>query len=145
MNTGYVYVGSAVDERVFRYGVGYSQTSRIGDVTPYFDYEFSAQSWGDQPFGNDGEGIIRWVTAIIKHKNGYHFSLTPNLDDVDLPTVNFAGGAPPGGLTEQIVKVRVWVMRRGNRIAFTLRTLELLGYFELVDVLYQYIPIRVGP
>lgn len=145
MNTGYVYLGEATGERVLRYGVGYVQAAAGGDVNPYFGYEFEAQSWGDQPFGNDGEGVIRWITAIVKHKNGYHFTLTPNLDDVDLQSQNFAGGAPSGGLTEQIVRCRAWVMRRANRVAFTLKTVELPGYFELVDVLYQYIPIRVGP
>lgn len=146
MNTGYVYCGEMGGSRIFRYNnSAYFQQARATDLGFIFDYEFEAGAWGEQPFGNDGEGIFRWMTVVIKHLHGYNIQVVPNVDDVDLPPSNFAGGAPPNGKPEQIVRCRVWMETRGNRLSFTVRSLSLPGYLELLDVVYQPVAIRMGP
>jgi len=146
MQTGNVYLGERDGERIFRYGNGaYTQEARTGDIGFIFGYQLELQSWPVFPFGNHGEGVFRWVTALLKHSNGYHVRLTAYVDELEITFKDFAGGPAPGGTLSQVVRCPLWLQLRGNRLAFALRSLALSGEFELVDVLYQPILIRMGP
>jgi hypothetical protein len=144
---GTVYFGQQNGGKVVRYGAPIDQQ-------PY-QYAMEVGVWGDQPFGNHGEGIVRWLTVIIKHTNGYNIFVAPNLDDVDLPFTRFQGPPPPappfpgplipGTVNEQIVRCTIWLGKRFNRLAWSITAPNPPGYLELLDVLYNYITIRAGP
>jgi hypothetical protein len=132
-----VYVGEASGPRIIRYGVGVSQ---VGDP-----FQLEVRYWDAYPFGQDGEGVIRELVGFIRHTAGYNVDLVPIVDGVELSASRFSGGAPGGGLTEAIAECRAAVFRRCTRIGAILRTVQVLGETELVDVGYQPIVLRESP
>jgi hypothetical protein len=134
---GYVYFGENAGARILRYGVGYSQT---GDP-----YQLEVRYWDAYPFGQDGEGVIRELVGFIRHTAGYNVDLVPIVDGVELSASRFSGGAPPGGLTEAIAECRAAVFERCTRIGAIVRSVQLFGETELVDVGYQPVPLRESP
>jgi len=137
-NVGYVYLGEAAGARIIRADVGFSQ---VGDP-----YNLDAETWSDRPLGDAGEVDFRWVMALVKHTQGYNLQIQPFVDGdpVGLPTA-FSAGPPPGTRMEAIDRLFVWVQKRGNRVDVQLTTLQVLGYTELVDIVYGYLPIKEGP
>jgi len=101
------------------------------------------RTWPDRPLGDDGECIFRWLTALVRHTNGYAIRMTPIVDGVPGPDVDFNGAAPAAG-SEEVARLRCWPMLRGNRIEAIVKTTALLGPIEMVDVQYGYAPIRMG-
>lgn len=137
MNVGYVYLGEQAGARIVRYGVGFSQ---VGNP-----YTFDVRTWEARPFGSDGEGVFRDLVILLRHTAGYNFTVTPYVDDVALPPQTFSGAAPPGAQTAAVVRVRVWIQARGNRLSVEVATNSLPGDTELVDIFYSFTPIRSTP
>lgn len=132
---GYLYLGESAGGRIIRTGVGVTQ---IGDP-----YQLELYTWDDRPLGDDGECIFRWLTAIVRHTMGYAIQVTPIVDGVPSNPSAFSGGAPPAG-TEAVERLRSWPLKRGNRIAALVKTTQIFGPTELVDVQFGYTPIRTG-
>lgn len=132
---GALYLGEAAGGRILRAGQGFTQ---VGDA-----YQFEVSTWDDRPLGDDGEAIFRWVTALVGHTAGYAIRVTPIVDGVAVGDFDFTGGVPAAG-TSEVVRLRCWPMRRGNRISAIVKTTSILGPTELVDVQYGYAPIRSG-
>lgn len=131
---GNLYFGEAAGGRIIRGGIGFSQ---IGDA-----YQLELSTWDDRPFGEDGEGILRWMTAVVRHTNGYAIALTPVADGVELGPFTFNAGAPPG--SDALARLTCQPKVRCNRIAAIVKTTQILGPIELVDVVYGYKLIRPG-
>lgn len=134
---GYVYLGEAVGARIIRYGVG---SSSVGDP-----YRLEVRYWDAYPFGQDGEGVVRELVAFIRHMAGYNVELVPVVNGVELPASQFSGGGPSGGLTEALAECRAAVFQRCTRIGAIVRTVQVLGETEIVDVGYQPILLRESP
>lgn len=137
-NVGYVYLGEAAGARIIRADVGFGQ---VGDP-----YQMDALSWSDRPLGDAGEVDFRWAMALVKHQQGYNLSLQPFVDgDPAGGPFNFSAGPPPGSRIEAVDRLLFWILRRGNRLDVQLTTLAVLGYTELVDIVYGWLPIKEGP
>jgi len=134
---GYVYVGEAAGARIIRYGVGFGS---VGDP-----YQLEVRYWDAYPFGQDGEGVVRELVAFIRHTAGYNVEVVPVVDGAELSASRFSGGGPPGGLTEELVECRAAVFQRCTRIGAIVRTVQVLGETEVVDVGYQPIVLRESP
>ncbi|HYL22502.1 MAG TPA: hypothetical protein VEU74_12125 [Gemmatimonadales bacterium] len=138
MPGGYVYLGEAAGGRILRTSVGSVQ---VGDP-----YNLDVYTWDDRPAGDNGEGVFRWLTVLLKHTNGYNVNITPVIDGVPRGTgANFSAGPPPSSELEEVARLTQWPMARGNRMGVIVTTLQLLGPTELVDVEYSFAPIRTGP
>src|SRR6266849_3253743 len=134
MPAGYSYLAEAAGGRIIRTNVGVGQ---VGDP-----YQLEVYPWDDRPLGDDGEAIFRWLTVLLRHTTGYNVSVTPVVDGMALLPGAFSAGAVPAGQTEDVARLRMWPMARGNRISAIIKTIALLGPTEVVDVQYGYAPIR---
>lgn len=130
----YDYFGEAAGGRIVRYGNGYTQ---VGTA-----YNLEVRTWPARPAGEDGECLCRCIIAVLRHTNGYSVQLAAVVDDAQYPFATFGGGPPPGGQLEQVVRCRLPVMVRGNRIEAVFNTLVLAGEIELLDLAHSSIPIR---
>jgi len=133
---GFLCVAESAGGRIIRTGVGFTQ---VGDP-----YQFDVYTQDDRPLGDDGEAEFRWVTVLLKHSNGYNVIVQPIVDGIPQLVGSFSGGPPPAGTLEEVVRLRVWLMARGNRIAAKVTSVSLLGPLELVDIPYGYVAIRSG-
>lgn len=136
MATGYVYFGEAAGARVIRYGQGFAQVGAA--------YNLEHKTWDFYPSNEDGAVHYRTLVALIRHTNGYQISIQPILDGVALPAQTFSGGPPAAG-AEGIVPCRAWVLKRGRSISAIVKTLNLLGETEIVDISAAYVPLRPTP
>jgi hypothetical protein len=136
VSAGYVYLGEAAGGRIFRVGIGVAQ---VGDP-----YQMDVYTWDDRPLGDDGECMFRWLTVLVRHTTGYNLKIVPVVDGTPQLPASFSSGPPPGALLEALDRLRVWPMKRGNRLGVQVTTQQLLGPLELVDIEYGYAPIRTG-
>jgi hypothetical protein len=136
MPAGYTYLAEAAGGRIIRMNVGLGQ---VGDP-----YQLEVYPWDERPLGDDGEVIFRWLTVLVRHTMGYNLGVTPVVDGVALQATNFSTGPIPAGQLEDVARLRLWPMKRGNRISAIIKTVALLGPTELVDVIYGFAPIRTG-
>ncbi len=136
MPAGSLYLGEAAGGRIIRTAVGVGQ---IGDP-----YQLELYTWDDRPLGNDGEAVFRWLTVLLRHTLGYNVSVQPVVDGVPLNSGTFSAGPPPASALEEVARLRVWPLARGNRIGAIVKTVALLGPTEVVDVAYGYVAIRTG-
>lgn len=131
-----MYLGEATGGRILRTAVGFAQ---VGDP-----YQLEVSTWDDRPLGDDGEAIFRWLTVLVRHTTGYNVLVTPVVDGLPLLTASFSAGPPPGALLEEVARLRCWPLKRGNRIGAIVKTSQLFGQTEVVDIEYGYAPIRAG-
>jgi hypothetical protein len=134
---GYLYVGEASGARILRYGIGYSQ---IGD-----SYQLDVQTLPLRPAGDVGDVVFRTIDVLLRHVLGYDVEITPIVDGVPQAAQTFSGGAPPGGLLEEVVPVQAYVGKRGNAIAARVMSRTLLGETEVVDVSASFSIVRQTP
>lgn len=131
---GNLYFGESAGGRIIRGGIGFAQ---VGDP-----YQLELSTWDDRPFGEDGEGILRWMTAIVRHTQGFAVQLTPFADGLPVGPFTFSAGAPPG--TDALARLTCQPKVRCNRIGAILQTTQLIGPVEFVDIIYGYKLIRMG-
>lgn len=134
---GSLYLGEAAGARILRYGVGFAQ---VGDP-----YAFDVKTWDLRPAGEVGDVNFRTVDVLVRHKLGYAVEVTPIVDGEEQTAQLFTGGAPPGGQLEETVILQAAVEARGAALAARVRTTQLLGETELVDVQASFAIIRQTP
>lgn len=131
MATAVLYLGEDVGARILRNGIGISQ---VGDA-----YALDVETWDLVPAGEMGDVSFRSIDVSAKITNGYRIGITPIIDGTALPEQVFSG-AGTGNVASQ-----AFVGQRGTRIAARVRSLELTGDLELLDISSMFVVLRKAP
>jgi hypothetical protein len=134
---GFLYVGEAAGARILRYGLGFSQ---IGDA-----YQLDVETWPMRPAGDVGDVVFRTIDVLLRHTTGYDVDVTPIVDGIAQSPQSFSGGAPAGGLQEEVVPIQAYVGMRGNAIAARVTSRSVVGETDLVDVNASFAVVRLTP
>jgi hypothetical protein len=134
---GYLYVGEAAGARILRYGSGFTQ---IGD-----SYQLDVETWPLRPAGDVGDVVFRTIDVLVRHLLGYNVDVIPIVDGVPQTAQSFNGGAPGGGLQEEVVSIQAYVGMRGNAVAARVKSRNLLGETEVVDINASFSIVRQTP